>query len=210
MGLRSLRTWAFNEGFPSSPGNYSEEHGRGLDYVIAGAGRRGMRVELALANFWAAYLGPEKWLTFAEGTSTGKTVADFYRQVWKQMGGHHTGCQCDQPLLIWRHTKPLHHCCCHSLATKALCRVLKCMQQSACSRCQGVALVTQCVPLCVPSPFCFVCLPACLPVCCRSQKALALLQDNIVTITSRVNSITGVAYKDNPTIIGYNLFNEPR
>jgi hypothetical protein len=44
----------------------------------------------------------------------------------------------------------------------------------------------------------------------RSQAALKLLQGHIGYITSRVNTITGVAYKDDPTIMGYNLFNEPR
>lgn len=39
---------------------------------------------------------------------------------------------------------------------------------------------------------------------------LALLEQHIQAITSRVNTLTGVTYKDDPTIIGYNLFNEPR
>jgi mannan endo-1,4-beta-mannosidase len=46
--------------------------------------------------------------------------------------------------------------------------------------------------------------------CCRSAKVLTLLEQHVNAIVSRVNTITGVAYKDNPTIIGYNLFNEPR
>ena len=79
MGLRTLRTWAFNDAFPFGPGKYHETQGKGLDYVIAGAGRRGMRVELALANFWPAYMGPEMWLAWAEGRADGKTVADLYR-----------------------------------------------------------------------------------------------------------------------------------
>lgn len=45
---------------------------------------------------------------------------------------------------------------------------------------------------------------------CRSEKVLKLLEDHIYTITSRINTLTGVAYKDDPTIMGYNLFNEPR
>lgn len=39
---------------------------------------------------------------------------------------------------------------------------------------------------------------------------LTLLEQHVNAIVSRVNTITGVAYKDDPTIIGYNLFNEPR
>lgn len=46
--------------------------------------------------------------------------------------------------------------------------------------------------------------------CCRSDKVLLLLKDHILAMTSRVNTLTGVAYKDDPTIMGYNLFNEPR
>jgi putative alpha-1,2-mannosidase len=44
----------------------------------------------------------------------------------------------------------------------------------------------------------------------RSQAALKLFQDHIGYVTSRVNTVTGVAYKDDTTIMGYNLFNEPR
>lgn len=39
---------------------------------------------------------------------------------------------------------------------------------------------------------------------------LALLAQHIQAITSGVNTITNVAFKDDPTIVGYNLFNEPR
>lgn len=52
MGLKVVRVWGFNDAFPYAPGTYSDKQGRGLDYVIAAAGRRGIRVELALANFW--------------------------------------------------------------------------------------------------------------------------------------------------------------
>lgn len=39
---------------------------------------------------------------------------------------------------------------------------------------------------------------------------LQLLEGHIQFVTSRVNTVTGVAYKNDPAIIGYNLFNEPR
>lgn len=52
LGLRVVRAWAFNDKFPSKPGAYDEAQGRGLDYFVAGAGKRGIRVELATANFW--------------------------------------------------------------------------------------------------------------------------------------------------------------
>lgn len=81
-----VRTWAFNELFPnpSSRGlnlTYSETQAQGLDYVIAGASKRNIRVQLALGNFWNHYFGPENWLTIAEGTAAGKTVTDFYRSA---------------------------------------------------------------------------------------------------------------------------------
>lgn len=58
---------------------------RGLDYVVAGASRRGMRVILTLGNFWNAYKGPEAWLAWAAAASPNGTqgwsgdVLDFYR-----------------------------------------------------------------------------------------------------------------------------------
>lgn len=47
-----MRVWGFNDAFPAKPGSYSEMQGRGLDYVVAGAGRRGLRLIVALGNFW--------------------------------------------------------------------------------------------------------------------------------------------------------------
>jgi hypothetical protein len=52
IGLKVLRVWGFNDAFPYAPGKYNDKQGQGLDYVIAGAAQRGLRVELALANFW--------------------------------------------------------------------------------------------------------------------------------------------------------------
>lgn len=49
-----------------------------------------------------------------------------------------------------------------------------------------------------------------LMVSCRSDKVLLLLKEHIYAMTSRINTLTGVAYKDDPAIMGYNLFNEPR
>jgi hypothetical protein len=47
-----VRVWGFNDQFPSSPGFYSEAQGAALDYVVAGAGRRGLRLIIAVANSW--------------------------------------------------------------------------------------------------------------------------------------------------------------
>ncbi|GFH14503.1 uncharacterized protein HaLaN_10569, partial [Haematococcus lacustris] len=43
-----------------------------------------------------------------------------------------------------------------------------------------------------------------------SPKARALYKQHITSVTSRVNSLTGVAYKDDPTIMGWDVMNEPR
>jgi hypothetical protein len=45
---------------------------------------------------------------------------------------------------------------------------------------------------------------------CRSEKVLALLKQHIKWLTSRVNTYTGVTFNDDPTILGYNIFNEAR
>jgi hypothetical protein len=44
----------------------------------------------------------------------------------------------------------------------------------------------------------------------RSPAALALYRDHITAVTHRVNSLTGVRYRDDPTIMAWNLLNEPR
>ena len=44
----------------------------------------------------------------------------------------------------------------------------------------------------------------------RSQEALELFYKHAETIVSRVNSITDIAYKDDPTIFAWQICNEPR
>lgn len=107
MGMKVVCTWGFNDKFPSQPGVYSEQQGKALDYVIAGAARRGMRVELALANLWPAYLGPEVWLTWAAGSAEGKTVADFYRCV--SACTHSTATCCYLLVLLAMHQPATEH-----------------------------------------------------------------------------------------------------
>ena len=57
-----LRTWAFADGEQWSalqprPGEFDERVFRGLDRVIAEAGRRGLRLLFNLTNFWPDYGG---------------------------------------------------------------------------------------------------------------------------------------------------------
>ena len=44
----------------------------------------------------------------------------------------------------------------------------------------------------------------------REPRAIALFDDYVKTVTSRVNSVTGKAYRDDPTIMSWQLANEPR
>lgn len=44
----------------------------------------------------------------------------------------------------------------------------------------------------------------------KNKKAKAAFEDHIRTIISRTNTLTGVAYRDDPTIMSWQLANEPR
>lgn len=44
----------------------------------------------------------------------------------------------------------------------------------------------------------------------RSKEALNLFYKHVETIVSRTNSITGISYKDDPTIFAWQICNEPR
>lgn len=75
LGLRVVRAWAFNDKFPSRPGVYDAVQGKGLDYFVAGAGRRGIRVELALANFWPGERNRSVNATIASVCTRGSTLS---------------------------------------------------------------------------------------------------------------------------------------
>ncbi|MET0792295.1 MAG: mannanase [Polyangiaceae bacterium] len=44
----------------------------------------------------------------------------------------------------------------------------------------------------------------------RSAEAVALFQDHVRRLVGRTNQLTGVAYKDDPTLMAWQLCNEPR
>lgn len=69
-----VRVWGFNNAFPYAPGKYNDKQGGGLDYVIAAAGRRGIRVELALANFWNGEL-PQQAVPATRHTASHRVIA---------------------------------------------------------------------------------------------------------------------------------------
>lgn len=122
LGLRVVRLWAFNKGVPRVPPNeYDEEQLEGLDFVIYAASRVGMRLVLALTNFWHQFKGPEEYMYYAGGAE-GRTILDYY----------------------------------------------------------------------------------------RSSEARSMVKKHMATITRRVNTFTGLAYKDDPTIMAWDVMNEPR
>lgn len=45
---------------------------------------------------------------------------------------------------------------------------------------------------------------------CRSQSTKDLFKRHISSVVSRINTYTGVAYKDDDAIMAWNLLNEPR
>lgn len=70
LGLTVLRTWAFNDGdkwnaLQTQPGVYDDRVYKGLDRVIAEAGRRGLKLQLALTNYWEEYGGMVQYVKWA-------------------------------------------------------------------------------------------------------------------------------------------------
>ncbi|KAA6412341.1 MAG: mannan endo-1 [Trebouxia sp. A1-2] len=129
-GLTVIRTWAFNDGpewnaLQPAPGQFEERVFVGLDFVLAEAARRGLKVLLALTNYWTPFGGMTqyvKWSCERRGVPITDKAQAFYAD---------------------RH-------------------------------CQDI------------------------------------FKNFLVTITSRTNTFTGVPYRDDPTILGWSLANEPR
>jgi len=75
LGVRVVRTWAFNDD-PSKDSairrglDRTEEVGlRGLDVVLDRARVHGVRLVLPLVNFWSAYGGTRQWCLWCTGSS---------------------------------------------------------------------------------------------------------------------------------------------
>lgn len=90
LGIKVIRTWAFASGDASvplggqynlfelgSPGNYQETTFRGLDYVVAEASKRGIRVLPVLVNNWDNY-GGMKWYVDRSPTTNKTLTGDEY------------------------------------------------------------------------------------------------------------------------------------
>ena len=70
LKLTVLRTWAFCDGpewnaLQPSAGVFNERVFAALDWVVAEAGKRQLRVMLALTNYWPAYGGMAQYVRSA-------------------------------------------------------------------------------------------------------------------------------------------------
>lgn len=80
MGLKVIRTWAFNDGkghnaLQTDPGVYDERVFQGLDYLIWKAEQLGLRLILVLVNNWDDYGGMNQYV---EWSPTAQSHDDFY------------------------------------------------------------------------------------------------------------------------------------
>ncbi|KAL6759924.1 glycoside hydrolase superfamily [Haematococcus lacustris] len=121
LGMRVVRTWGFNSRMPAAPGVYDEEQFQALDFIIYASGAHGLKLQLALGNFWNAYKAPEEFVWWGMGTN-GKGILDFY----------------------------------------------------------------------------------------GNANVKTLFKNHITAMLTRVNTFTGVAYKDDPAIMSWDVLNEPR
>ncbi len=134
LGITVIRTWGFSDGseewnaLQRQPGVYDEETFRGLDYAIAAAGARGIRLLIAFGNYWRHFGGVDRY------------------NAWSRDAGHGT---CDGSF-----------------------------------NCRDEFWV---------DPY-----------------ARVLYKAHVDAVINRRNVHTGVRYRDDPTIFGWNLMNEPR
>ncbi|CAL8463261.1 g2795 [Coccomyxa elongata] len=82
LGLKVLRMWAFNEGplqyntLQRYPGVYDDKVLVGLDFVINEASKRGIRVVLVFANYWAMYGGIDQYNIWSFEAGSGNCNGD--------------------------------------------------------------------------------------------------------------------------------------
>ncbi|CAA7056210.1 unnamed protein product [Microthlaspi erraticum] len=94
VGMNVARIWGFNEGdyipLQISPGNYSEDVFKGLDFVVFEAGRYKIKLIISLVNNFEDYGGKRKYVEWA-GLSepdefyTNSGVKQFYKNHVKTM-----------------------------------------------------------------------------------------------------------------------------
>ena len=90
-GVRVLRTWGFSNetwhGFELAPGEYNEAEFMLFDYIMYSAQQHNIRVIITLENYWEAYGGIDKKLSWAGAGSGGNhksRAAYFTNETCKQ------------------------------------------------------------------------------------------------------------------------------
>ncbi len=88
MGLNALRMWGFWNGGPDSLqpsyGSYNEDKWKLFDYVVATAGKKGIKLIITLSNYWFDYGGIEllnKWLGFPDEVAKYKDREIFFKDM---------------------------------------------------------------------------------------------------------------------------------
>ncbi|GMN29395.1 hypothetical protein TIFTF001_002423 [Ficus carica] len=68
-GLTVARTWAFSDGgyrpLQYAPGSYNEQTFKGLDFVVAEAGKHGIKLILSLVNNYESFGGKKQYVNWA-------------------------------------------------------------------------------------------------------------------------------------------------
>lgn len=91
-GLTVIRTWAFNEGaaqwnaLQPAPGQFCDRVFRALDWVVAEAGRRGLKLLLNLTNYLPDYGGMlqyVRWVGAASAAPTGGLLGGVGDMAWR-------------------------------------------------------------------------------------------------------------------------------
>ena len=95
MGVRVVRTWAFNDGARANAiqperGRLGEHGLRALDRVLDLARERGLRLILALADFWPAYGGVAQYLRW-HGIDPSETARFFREPALREHYAEHVG-----------------------------------------------------------------------------------------------------------------------
>lgn len=79
LGFNTLRTWGFGSGsqylYQPAPGEYNEEAFKRMDYIIKRASDYGLKLIVALTNYWADFGGMPQ---FVDWSDTATERDDFY------------------------------------------------------------------------------------------------------------------------------------
>ncbi|MBA0727511.1 hypothetical protein Golax_000492 [Gossypium laxum] len=186
MGLTVCRTWAFNDGgyeaLQISPGQFDERVFQALDYVIAEASLHGIRLLLSLVNNLQAYGGKTQYVKWAwqEGIGLSSSNDSFFFDP-----------------SIRKYFKN------YVLSLRAMNGYPKGLVHRARSptKRQHEHLIRHIGPTnCVTDD----------TLKTNPKRADQPSTSRDMTVLTRKNTITGIEYRNDPTIFAWELINEPR